>query len=358
MHSQTVKAERTLADDFGPTARSIIAHYYRDVSIEIIGDSIAVSSASVDATQKATDVVTHLLSTYRPTVERTIVPPNPLASGIPLCGCSDRFESLPGFFINGRDWITEIQDILGLLQKHFSDLTGGRHFAVPSVINAEVLAQAGYLNKFPQAVSHIYRLPSDYWQTASASTAVYRSGDESQNLEHGRAALNPVACFHALSKADLFVETPPSTVSIQGSVFRHEGHRHDSSRLGEFSVFELVHFGDASSCTDFFDQLVKSFSAIFSEYGLPIRVATASDAFFGEDALLRRRMQMASGGKIEFRVLLKDNTELSIASVNQHRDYFVRAFDLGTRCNIKETACAAIGLDRLAICLRGLRHDK
>lgn len=357
MYSQIVKGEKPFGDEFCETARTIIAHYYRDVSIEIIGDSIVVSSGSVNAAEKAADVVTHLLRTYRPAVERMIVPPDPTATGIALCGCSGRFESLPGFFINGLGWVDEMQDILGRLRNRFSALTGGRHFVVPSVISTEVLAQAGYLNKFPQAVSHIYRLPSDYWQTATASTAVYKSGDESRNLEHGRAALNPVTCFQALSKAELFVETPPSTVSIEGNVFRHEGQRHDPSRLGEFSMFELVHFGDASSCADFFDHAVKSFYAIFSEYGLPIKAVTASDAFFGEEALLRRRMQIVSGGKVEFRVLLKDGSELSIASVNLHRDFFVRAFDLAATCGIGETACAGIGLDRLIMCLRGLQHD-
>ena len=103
MHSQTVKADRPLGNDFGPTARSIIDHYYRDVSIEIIGDNVAVSSESADAAKSATDVIIHLLRTYRPTAERTIMHSGPVVGGIPLCSCSDRFESLPGFFINGRN---------------------------------------------------------------------------------------------------------------------------------------------------------------------------------------------------------------------------------------------------------------
>ena len=192
--------------------------------------------------------------------ERTIMHSGAVG-GIPLCSCSDRFESLPGFFINGRNWIAEIQDILGLLRSRFSALTDGRHFAVPSVISTDVLAQAGYLNNFPQAVSHVFRLPLDYWQTSTASTAVYSTGDQSRNLEHGRAALNPVTCFQALSRADQFIKAPQTTVSIEGNVFRHEGHRHNASRLGEFTMFELVHFGNTSSCADFFSQTVKSLAS-------------------------------------------------------------------------------------------------
>lgn len=105
-----------------------------------------------------------------------------------------------------------------------------------------------------------------------------------------------------------------------------------------------------------FARMLDAFADFFASLGVPHRIITASDAFFGDEPSLTRDAQLLSGSKFEVRIPLLDG-ELSVASVNLHGTVFADAFDLRGVHGIETSCCAGIGLDRLTYALGSYRID-
>jgi seryl-tRNA synthetase len=179
--------------------------------------------------------------------------------------------------------------------------------------------------------------------------------------EPSDVVLNPVTCYHVYSRAhELVARHATGLFTVLGPVFRHESHNHGPTRLAEFSMFELVSMGTTERVKADHDRFLASFESLLRKIGLPYRIVTAADAFYGNEPVFKRDAQMRGGGKYEARIPLPEG-ELSVGSINLHGNVFATAFDLATAQNdIKATCCAGIGIDRLVYAMNsyGVTLDK
>lgn len=305
--------------------------------------------------------VRHFLRGHRP-IAATVVaeyPGRPDSAWRPPV--DDRVEIVPGAYLHGPDWASAMEVTRVAVRENF-----GAQFAAPlltgsTFVHREVLIKAGYYRKFPNLVNAVSRIRPNYWD--GVSVAQLRPGQTDALASFyvpSELVLNPVTCYQVYARGRELIERYDTTLfAIEGPVFRHESHNHDTTRLSEFTMYELVRLGRQEEVRVEFDRFLDAFEKFFGDLGLPFRIATASDAFFGDEPALTQRAQLTSGAKYEVCVPIGDR-ELSVGSVNLHGGVFAEAFDLSTAREIDASCCAGIGIDRLVYALKsyGISLDR
>lgn len=211
------------------------------------------------------------------------------------------------------------------------DPSRGERYAAPLLIDHRTLADARYLQHFPQNVlpagSHAEREPDVY--------------------------LTPAACLHLypmLAGRGL----PPQgfTALIHGLCARREGGAWAFPfRLSAFHMLELVAAGTEEFVRAERDRAESAVGDAFSRLGLGGRFQPAADAFFLGNDEGARLIQKLKGLKREYIVPL-GGEEVALGSVNSHEDTFGRCFGITLPgCGGPAfTCCAAFGLERLVAC--------
>ena len=89
--------------------------------------------------------------------------------------------------------------------------------------------------------------------------------------------------------------------------------------------------------------------------GLAYRIAPASDPFFGREGKLLAASQVEQSLKFELLVPVhSEQRPTACMSFNYHRDHFGTVWGMRNESgDLVHTACAAFGLDRLAVALFG-----
>jgi seryl-tRNA synthetase len=87
--------------------------------------------------------------------------------------------------------------------------------------------------------------------------------------------------------------------------------------------------------------------------GLPWRIDTASDPFFGRGGKLMAMSQVEQALKFELLIPVRSAEEpTACMSFNYHRDHFGTTWNLRTESGeVAHTGCVAFGIDRLTLAL-------
>ena len=87
------------------------------------------------------------------------------------------------------------------------------------------------------------------------------------------------------------------------------------------------------------------------QLGLPWRIDTASDPFFGRGGKLMAMSQVEQALKFELLIPVRSAEEpTACMSFNYHRDHFGTTWNLRTETGeVAHTGCVAFGIDRLAL---------
>lgn len=337
--------------------RKALAFYYGSdaVLVRQEDEGVLVEVGSSLTELELSDIVRHFLRGHRDVPVRVIAEHGPAAGAarpVSLPPADDRIAISGGTYLQGPEWGDALERTRQLVYERVAADFDAPRLTGSAQIPREVLLRAGYYRKFPNLVNAVSRIRPDYWDGVTVSRL--RPG-QSEALasfyEPSDLVLNPVTCYHVYSNAlELRRRHGTDLFAIEGPVFRHEAHNHNATRLAEFRMFELVRLGRSEEVRAEFDRLLDSFCRFFVSLGLPHRVVSASDAFFGDDPSLSRDAQLLNGSKFEVRVPLAEG-ELSVASVNAHGEVFADAFGLREAAGIEATCCAGIGLDRLAYAL-------
>ncbi|TQF02418.1 hypothetical protein E6W39_09230 [Kitasatospora acidiphila] len=352
MDRVTYQHPRPIGPGSADELRKALAFYYGRAEVTELspGVAVAVPAQAGLTEQELADIVRHFLRGHRE-VSTTVV-----AEHTPQLSCAlpddDRIAVAGGTYLHGPEWGAAMAGTRRLVYERFAAEFEAPRLTGSAQIQRDTLVRAGYYKKFPNLVNAVSRIRADYWD--GVSVARLRPGQLAALDSYyapSEMVLNPVTCYHVYSNARLLHERYGSggRYAIEGPVFRHESHNHGPTRLAEFSMFELVRLGGADEVRGEFERLLKAFESFFAGLGVPHRIISASDAFFGDDPSMTRDAQLLNGSKFEVRVPLEAG-ELSVASVNLHGEVFADAFalrDLG----VEATCCAGIGLDRLAYAL-------
>lgn len=333
--------------------RKALVFFYGDATVTQADPGFIVGVSANLSDQELGDVVRHFLRGQRTGPTKVVVE----EAGRPGASCAlpydDRMEVGPGVHLQGPDWGGAMDAARTLVRDHLAARFDVPQLGGSALISRDVLVKAGYYRKFPNLVNAVSRIRSDYWD--SVSVALLRPGQEDARAsfyEPSDMVLNPVTCYHVYAQAPALMERHSSGMfGIEGKVFRHESYNHTATRLAEFTMYELVGLGTEEAVGGYFQDLLKAYAELFAALGLPHRIVSASDAFFGDEPTITRNAQLMSGSKLEVRIPMKD-AELSVASVNAHGAAFIDSFGLNHDGRVQATCCAGIGLDRLAYTLK------
>ncbi|MFI7131034.1 hypothetical protein ACIBQ1_35465 [Nonomuraea sp. NPDC050153] len=201
---------------------------------------------------------------------------------------------------------------------------------MPPVIPLEVVRRAEYDQLFPHLLG------------------IVRTGAGSSGPE---LALTPAACHHVYPEWQGASVDGPKVRAVEADCFRFETST-ELGRLRSFRMLEFVCLGSPETC-DAWQKGVRSAARdFFASLGVDVRIALASDPFFGRGGRLLANNQVEEGLKQEFVAPVSSELYQAIASVNMHREHMAKVFDIsGPNGEAWHTSCLAFGLDRVYLAL-------
>ncbi|MFJ3600922.1 hypothetical protein ACIPRU_31075 [Streptomyces sp. NPDC090126] len=352
MNGVRYRHERPVSAEAADELRKALAFHHAGATVEPLDKGVEVRVPAGPTESELGETVRHFLRGHRE-VPVTVVTEHPGRPGL-TCRTPDddhRVAVARGAYLHGPEWTAAMDRVRRLCRERLAEPFGAPLLSGPAQLPRDVLVRAGYYQKFPNLVNAVARIRGQYWDGVTVSQL--RPGQTEARDSFYRPAdtvLTPVTCYHVYaSAAELKERYGTGLFGIEGPVFRHESHNHGPTRLGEFRMFELVRMGSTEEVAGDFARMLEAFTEFFAGLGVPHRIVSASDAFFGDAPTMAREAQLLNRSKFEVRVPLGTG-ELSVASVNAHGEVFADAFGL-RELGAEATCCAGIGLDRLTYAL-------
>ncbi|WP_406414803.1 hypothetical protein [Streptomyces sp. NBC_01614] len=229
-------------------------------------------------------------------------------------------------------------------------------FHYPTLISTETLRRAGYMSAFPQFLMTASRFHSDVDTYDSFTSGIAASEDIGKHIEehseHIGYCLPPAVCYHVyehLSGSSL--DKKSIAVTTRGKTFRFEArYRRSLERLWEFTMREVVFFGDRNSVVEQRRRMVSAVCDLVDELGLAGRVEVANDPFFlNEQVADYVQVQRVMELKYELCLPVEAGRSVAAGSFNVHGDRFGSVFGISDADGgTAHTACVGFGLERFA----------
>jgi seryl-tRNA synthetase len=224
----------------------------------------------------------------------------------------------------------------------------------PPVINRAHIEKAGYLHSFPNLIGAVSCLCGDEREIRAAVDRPAEDGGWTAALTATDLVLTPAACYHIYPLVAGRGRIPANGLlfDVACDCFRHEPSQ-NVDRLQSFRMREYVRLGSSQQASDFRDSWIKRGQEMADRLGLKHSVAPASDPFFGRAAKLMADSQIEQALKFELLIAVRsDEQPTACMSFNCHRDHFGVKWKLRDRAgDVIHTACAAFGMDRLALAM-------
>ena len=234
------------------------------------------------------------------------------------------------------------------IDRRFLDLAASfkaEPHAYGPLLSAHDLRKIDYFSAFP----HLVAFPASVDpEEGNLREFAARNGTDADGPLHAtrnapiHAVLAPAACYAVyIGLQGNGLSGAPRAVTVRGTCFRSERVFEPLIRQPSFSMREIVHLGNAASAKAFLDESRERVLAIAAEWGLAPSVAVATDPFFDP----------ARSPKYLHAKLFPSKHELvdrgvAIASLNNHRNYFGKAFRITANGEPIHTACVAFGIER------------
>jgi hypothetical protein len=226
----------------------------------------------------------------------------------------------------------------------------------PTLVPVQLLEELGYFGHFPNQVTFCGHLPEDLPYLDRVVRECRGAGgrlpaDALDSLVAPRVALKPAVCLpcYRQRRGCVVSERTPEAVSMQNHVFRYEGSRFQSlARLWEFSVRDLVFFGQGDRVAERREEVMEWAMALCRELDLDATIQLANDPFFLDqtrDMLVYQRM-----GEVKYELTLSlpfVDGGLAASSFNLHRAFYTEIYDVRTSSGERaESACMGFGIER------------
>jgi hypothetical protein len=169
--------------------------------------------------------------------------------------------------------------------------------------------------------------------------------------------LTPSTCYHTFAHLEgTHQDDPLRAYTARGTCHRYEPSPDDETRLGSFTMREVVLVGERARVEEEADRLFAGQMELLRRLLGEVVVEPASDIFYGRLGRVARAMQVATGVKLEGRASWGDGT-ISVASRNLHHTVFTTAFDIGParQGDVLHSACVAFGLERIVLAALALQ---
>jgi seryl-tRNA synthetase len=225
----------------------------------------------------------------------------------------------------------------------------------PTLIPVETLAKCDYLKSFPHIVNFVSHLPEDpdLVEDFQQRHKDRLSLDERApgQMDTPEAALSPAVCYHCYAlHANETIPAGGVTYGVCGKCFRYESsNMKDLRRLWDFTLREVVFMGTREEVLAKRERAVQMMSDFLEQHEVAAEIRTASDPFFvaPDDALAKTYFQLSSDTKYEVAAYLPDGSQLAVASLNYHSDFFGRVFNVDLAAGgAMQSVCVGFGLER------------
>jgi seryl-tRNA synthetase len=224
----------------------------------------------------------------------------------------------------------------------------------PPVMSRKQLEKSGYLKSFPNLLGCVCALHGTESEIRAAADRHEAGGDWTTGLAPADLVLSPAACYPVYPIAASRGPVPPGGLRFDVSCdcFRREPSRH-LDRLQSFRMREYVCIGSPQEVSDFRQRWMTHAQGMADTLGLPYRVDTASDPFFGRTGQVMAISQLQQALKFELLVPVRSVEQpTACMSFNYHQDHFGTTWELRDESGaFAHTGCVAFGMDRLAVAL-------
>lgn len=248
------------------------------------------------------------------------------------------------------------EDVVDGLQRLFSRArpVEAETLRFPPVMSRRVLEASGYLKSFPQLLGCVCALHGTERDILASAARAQNGEDWTQDLSAADLVLSPAACYPAYPLAAARGALPPEgyVFDVAADCFRHEPSR-DIDRMQSFRMREFVRIGSPTQVLEFRESWIGKASEMAGRLGLPFRIETANDPFFGRVGVLMAANQRESALKFELLVPVRSTEQpTACMSFNYHKDHFGETWGLANAAGeTAHTGCVAFGVDRLAVAL-------
>jgi seryl-tRNA synthetase len=231
-------------------------------------------------------------------------------------------------------------DILNKIETiicEIAECVNAEHVFVPTILSYDNAIKSNYLDSFSEQALMITPL---------------KRNDKSIGNFHTEyeGMVSPTVCYHCFSSLkNKIVRHNHAMTAISKCVRKEEGILDTLGRLTNFTMREIVFFGDKKYCFNNLNKVMEETIKILElEFNLSFRVVTASDPFFGENSEMKKDAQLMSESKYEIQALLPfNNTSISIGSFNNHGNIFYNRFNITSEDNnLSYSGCVGWGYER------------
>lgn len=221
---------------------------------------------------------------------------------------------------------------------------------IQPVIARSIVEQAGYVESFPQLLGCVHTYEGDETQWPGLVEEMQAGADWSSEHRMSDVVVLPAVCYHVYPQlAEARLERP-CVFDISGYCYRHE-RTHEAGRMRAFRMREFVRLGTPGQAQEWRDAWLQRAQVWLASLGLEVEIEAAADPFFGGAARLMQPLQEREQLKWELVVPVDGETRQAVASSNYHKDHFGRTFRIEAEGRPAHSACAAFGLERIALAI-------
>ena len=272
-------------------------------------------------------------------------------------------ESGSAKLINGAIEATDILlSLMRGLDREFSRLARGlkaTEYEFPSTLSLDLAKRCGVLDNFPHHTYFINNLISgdETVRNLRATAAEDLPNTAWQRMLCAPTRiLAPAVCYHywGHSRRAWSGDKDLDIGTAVGKCYRFERPQPSTwDRLSEFRMREIFAVGSSVRMKEIrllFQDYLKD---LLTRFDLEGDIQTAFDSFYLDQYASKRMYQLGFEVKLELCSWLPfQKRKIALASVNDHRDFFTKEFEVTGRDGIRaESCCLAFGLERVALAI-------
>jgi seryl-tRNA synthetase len=204
---------------------------------------------------------------------------------------------------------------------------GSEILEIPQTIETQELQKIKYDEHFPQNFTVINNLTGESLDTQCT----------------GFSAL-PAACFHTYRYLENANLNSIELIGVLGKCFRNEEKNLISEfRLTNFTMSEIVIFGDYSEIIYTRQKIMELIFKLFRLLGLSGGIQLATDPFYNA----KNKQSYQLNNKIKYELIFEFNGgKFSVASFNLHEKFFTSKYQIKYNNNLAFSGCNAFGIER------------
>lgn len=253
-----------------------------------------------------------------------------------------------GFAVTGGPAMKLFQDIEKLFLR-LAKKSEAEEFHFPVFISAKELKKLDYFKSFPQLIHFPVSLKMDEENLRAFANGEHMNPlGEMKLTETGPICecLTPAACYHFYIYHQDMNLPKTSYFTTRAHCFRQENFYEPLRRQRNFNMREIVAIGTAEEVKAFLGRYKDLMTSVLTQLKLPFEWEIATDPFFDPASNPKFLMQTIDPVKQEM-IFLKDTPdELSIGSINFHKNYFGEGFNIKVNGETAFSGCVAFGMER------------